>query len=331
VSYNFAKSSDLGSDDQSGLYAATLSQVQLPPLTPSDFDIRNSFAGAVSYEVPAPHGNRAANAILRNWALDGLVRVSSAPPINVITTNASLITAFNVTQADVVPNQPIWIADPTQPAGRSLNPAAFVRPAVDKTGNFPRNGLRSPYSVDQTDLAVRRRFNLTDRFNLNVRAEYFNVFNHPMFGAPGANEPETHLGFPNFGQVDPGSTTNLALGGGGSQGGQSFQYALGGPRSAQFTIKLQFWGRASKKYNPRSRQFPKRESRKNKSRINGMFFAPKKRPSKHHVSPAFHHKFTIKKPRSATRLAKNPSKNTEISSQKKFTKLWMIGFPEISK
>jgi hypothetical protein len=240
VSYNFAKSSDLGSDDQSGLYAATLSQVQLPPLTPSDFDIRNSFAGAVSYEVPAPHGNRAANAILRNWALDGLVRVSSAPPINVITTNASLITAFNVTQADVVPNQPIWIADPTQPAGRSLNPAAFVRPAVDKTGNFPRNGLRSPYSVDQTDLAVRRRFNLTDRFNLNVRAEYFNVFNHPMFGAPGANEPETHLGFPNFGQVDPGSTTNLALGGGGSQGGQSFQYALGGPRSAQFTIKLQF-------------------------------------------------------------------------------------------
>jgi hypothetical protein len=112
---------------------------------------------------------------------------------------------------------------------------------VDKTGNFPRNSLRSPYSVDQTDLAVRRRFNLTDRFNLSVRAEYFNVFNHPMFGAPGANEPETHLGFPNFGQVDPGFTTNFALGGGGSVGGgQSAQYALGGPRSAQFTVKLQF-------------------------------------------------------------------------------------------
>jgi hypothetical protein len=240
VSYNLAKSSDLGSDDLNGLYGATVSQVVLPPLTPSDFDIRSSLAGAVSYEVPAPHWNRAANSILRNWSTDGLLRVSSAPPINVTTGNVSLITGFYYTQADIVPGQPFWIADSTQPAGRALNPAAFVKPAVDKTGNLPRNGLRSPYSVDQTDLAVRRRFNLTDRFNLSVRAEYFNLFNHPMFGAPGANEPETHLGFPNFGQVDPGSTTNLAPGGGGAVGGQSAQYALGGPRSAQFTVKLQF-------------------------------------------------------------------------------------------
>ena len=70
VSYNFAKSSDVGSADQSGVYAASVSQVQLPPLTPSDFDIRNSLAGAVSYEVPAPHWNRAANAILRGWSID---------------------------------------------------------------------------------------------------------------------------------------------------------------------------------------------------------------------------------------------------------------------
>jgi hypothetical protein len=240
VSYNLSKSSDIGSDDQNGLFAATVSQVELPPLTPSDFDIRSSLAGAVSYEVPAPHWNRAANAILRGWAVDGLVRVSSAPPINLTTGNVSLITGFYYTQADIVPGQPFWIADSTQPAGRALNPAAFVMPAVDKTGDFPRNSLRSPYSVDQTDLAVRRRFKMTDRFNLSARAEYFNVFNHPMFGAPGNNEPETILGRSGFGQIGPASTTNLALGGGGVVGGQSAQYALGGPRSAQFTVKLQF-------------------------------------------------------------------------------------------
>jgi hypothetical protein len=143
-------------------------------------------------------------------------------------------------QANIVPGQPFWIADSTQPAGRSLNPAAFSVPAVNQTGDFPRNGLRSPYSVDQTDLALRRRFNLTERVKLNVRAEYFNVFNHPMFGAPGYNQPETYLGLPGFGQISASSTTNLALGGGGISGGQSAQYALGGPRSAQFTVKLQF-------------------------------------------------------------------------------------------
>ena len=161
----------------------------LPSLTPSDFDIRNSIAGAVSYELPAPAWGRVGNAILRGWAIDGLVRVSSAPPINITVFAFSPVFGYYQTQAEIVPGQPFWIPDPTQPAGRALNPAAFTSPPAGQMGDFPRNGLRSPYSIDQTDLAVRRRFNLTDRLNLSVRAEYFNVFNHPMFGAPGASEP----------------------------------------------------------------------------------------------------------------------------------------------
>jgi hypothetical protein len=51
-----------------------------------------------------------------------------------------------------------------------------------------------------------------------VRAEYFNVFNHPMFGAPGGNQPNPEFGTAAFGKVD--TTTNEALGGAG--GGQSF-------------------------------------------------------------------------------------------------------------
>jgi len=46
---------------------------------------------------------------------------------------------------------------------------------------------------------------------------------------------------PHSGEI---STTNIfssyTLGGGGAFGGQSTLYGLGGPRSAQFTIKLQF-------------------------------------------------------------------------------------------
>jgi hypothetical protein len=240
VSYNLAKSSDLGSDDdESGLAAPSVDQVVLPPLTPSDFDLRQSIAGAVSYEVPAPEWGRVGKTILKGWAIDGLVRVSSAPPINITVAVVSPGSGFYRTQAEVVPGQPFWIADSSQPAGRALNPAAFTSPPVGQMGDFPRNGLRSPYSIDQADIALRRRFNLTDRLNLNVRAEYFNVFNHPMFGAPGDSEPG-NIFDPVFGKIGPGSTTNLELGGGAALGGQSALYALGGPRSAQFTIKLQF-------------------------------------------------------------------------------------------
>ena len=239
ISYNLAKSSDLGSADSSGLVAGSVSQVVLPPLTPSDFDIRNSIAGAVSYELPAPAWGRIGNAILRGWAIDGLVRVSSAPPINIVELVISPTVGAYRTQAQIVPGQPFWIPDSTQPSGTALNPAAFTTPPAGQVGDFPRNSLRSPYSIDQTDLAVRRRFKLTERVNLSVRAEYFNVFNHPMFGAPGSPEPG-NIFDTTFGKIGPGSTTNLLLGGGAALGGQSPLYALGGPRSAQFTIKLQF-------------------------------------------------------------------------------------------
>jgi hypothetical protein len=238
VSYTLAKSSDVASSDGTGFAAANVSQIVLPPLAPSDFDLRNSIAGAFSYEIPAPAWGRASNAILKGWAVDGLVRVSSAPPINVVVYNQSGFIGYHLTLANVVPGQPVWIRDPTQPAGRALNPAAFSLPSAGTMGNYPRNSLRSPYSVNQTDLALRRRFNLTERLKLDVRAEYFNVFNHPMFGAPGFNEPNSEVGIVGFGKV--GTTTNEALGGGGAVGGQSALYAPGGPRSAQFTLKLQF-------------------------------------------------------------------------------------------
>jgi hypothetical protein len=238
VSYNFSRANDTGSNDGTGFVVPSVSQIVVPPLTPSDFDLRHSIAGAVSYEAPAPAWGRAGNAILKGWAADALVRVSSAPPLSVVVGNQNSIVGYHEVLADVVPGQPFWISDPTQPAGRALNPAAFSTPADGVQGNYPRNSLRSPYSINQTDIAVRRRFNLTERVQLDVRAEYFNVFNHPMFGAPGGNQPNTGFGISGFGKVD--TTTNEALGGGGAGGGQSFLYSLGGPRSAQFTLKLLF-------------------------------------------------------------------------------------------
>jgi hypothetical protein len=120
-------------------------------------------------------------------------------------------------------------------------------------GDLPRNSLRRPFGISQTDIALRRRFRLSERVTLDFRAEYFNIFNHPMFGGPNApyefwgvcaSQACTgqQLGF--FGKVsaDPtyGGTLDNGLGSGGINGGQSAIYALGGTRSGQFTIKVQF-------------------------------------------------------------------------------------------
>jgi hypothetical protein len=118
------------------------------------------------------------------------------------------------------------------PEGQVLNPNAFAVPA-GLGGNFSRNSLRGfPYS--QTDMAVWRRFNLSERLRLDARAEYVNVLNHPNFSSP-----QNFLGTPGFATVAPGNTLNIGQGGP-LVHGQAPIYAPGGPRSAQFSLKLTF-------------------------------------------------------------------------------------------
>jgi hypothetical protein len=258
-SYTLAKSSDTESDDQGGNFngalinastASTIGQIQVPPLAPSDFDIRHTFSTAVSYEIPAPSWGAVGRALLKDWALDGIVRISSPPPMNVrIQGNSPELGPYN-TQPDLVPGQPIWIAAPGQPGSQALNPDAFTLPPPGQSGDFARNSLRSPFGINQTDVALRRRFRLTERVALDFRVEFFNVFNKPMFGGPNApylfwgscgQTPCTGQQNGGFGLVGGASgVLNEGLGGGGLQGGQNASYALGGPRSGQLTLKLHF-------------------------------------------------------------------------------------------
>jgi len=83
------------------------------------------------------------------------------------------------------------------------------------------------------DLALQRQFHMSDKLRLRFRAEFFNILNHPNFG-----NPVSDLTSPLFGQ----STQTLAnsLGSGGANGGFNPLYQIGGPRSIQLALKLQF-------------------------------------------------------------------------------------------
>jgi hypothetical protein len=85
---------------------------------------------------------------------------------------------------------------------------------------------------------VSRRLRLGERFSLHFRAEYFNIFNHPMFAPPPANFNNRfpNGGFGPFGTIS--STLNNYLYEG--PGTLSPLYQVGGPRSGQLTLKLQF-------------------------------------------------------------------------------------------
>ena len=202
----------------------------------SDYDIRNTFAIAVSYNVPGPHGGWA-KPILKDWSVNTIVYARSAPPVNVVTgqnpfPGTFLSGASSVQRPNVVPGQPFYISDPTAPGGQIINKAAFVNPPAGQQGDLGRNALRG-FGASQVDFTLQRMFKLSERFSLKSSADFFNIFNHPQFGAP-----INYLTSPQFGYST--QTLNSWLGSGGQSGGLNPLYQIGGPRSIQLALKLQF-------------------------------------------------------------------------------------------
>ena len=235
VSYTWSHSIDNASSD--AYY------VNVPPGNPaasqergsSDYDIRNTFAGAVSYYIPGPKQGWA-KPILENWSVNTIVYARSAPPVNVVTGknpfgNSPLSGASSVQRPNVVPGVPIYLSDPTAPGGKIINKAAFTVP-VSGQGNLGRNALRG-FNASQVDFTLQRLFKLSERFSLQTSADFFNIFNHPQFGAP-----INYMTSPQFGVST--QTLNSYLGSGGQSGGLNPLYQIGGPRSIQLALKLQF-------------------------------------------------------------------------------------------
>jgi len=64
-----------------------------------------------------------------------------------------------------------------------FNPLAFIQPLPGTYGNVGRNILQGP-SLKQFDLALAKRWSLTERVALQFRSEFFNLFNHTNLNTP---------------------------------------------------------------------------------------------------------------------------------------------------
>ncbi|MCB9383951.1 MAG: TonB-dependent receptor [Bryobacterales bacterium] len=233
TAYTWSKSLDTASDE-------SISNFSTPILRgdpnddrgPSSFDIRHAFTGSLSYEIPAPNAGRAARAILGGFALDSVIRLNSAAPVNIVTGRDPLnIGLTNIARPDRVVSEPLYLEGDSIPGGKRFNPAAFdgATPlAQGRQGTLGRNVLRG-FGVRQLDLSLRRRFQIFESAALNFRADAFNLFNTPNFA-----DPSGVLTNSNFGV----STAILSSRLGGF--GLNPLYQAGGPRSIQLGLKLEF-------------------------------------------------------------------------------------------
>jgi len=69
------------------------------------------------------------------------------------------------------------------PSTGYLNPLAFVQPAFGTFGDLGRDSIFGP-GYSNVDFSVTKNTRLTERLSLQLRAEFFNIFNHPNFALP---------------------------------------------------------------------------------------------------------------------------------------------------
>ncbi|HXM62131.1 MAG TPA: TonB-dependent receptor [Terriglobales bacterium] len=243
ASYTWSHSIDTGSAGSTAVVSNSLIPSAISAnRAASGFDIRNALSAGLTYDVPAPKAGPLLDALIRGWSTENVVLARSAPPVDI---SDVLLGEFDGgvigdTRPDFVPGTPVYLYGSTYPGGKAFNPAAFTSPPIDPTtglalrqGDVPRNFLRG-FGAAQWDFAVHRTLSIHEPVKLQFRAEMFNVLNHPNFGQPSGAFGVSGFGLSN--QMLAQSLSNNNLGG----GGFSPLYQIGGPRSIQLALKLEF-------------------------------------------------------------------------------------------
>jgi hypothetical protein len=175
-----------------------------------DFDRPHRLVVSYSYDIPVPKDSFLDNQVFRNWSISGIVTYQSGLPFS--TTDSTSGGAYGNTGGGTA-RFLCSDASSAYTTGRIqdrlnqyLNPACFATTTavpfsagagVTGYGSSPRNAFRGP-SQQNWDISVIKRFTIKERHSFQFRADFFNLFNHPVFGFPSA----VNIGSPTtFGRI----------------------------------------------------------------------------------------------------------------------------------
>ena len=245
----------------------------------NSFDIRHNLNADVLWELPIGHShrlnfdsNRLLDGLLGGWQLGGNLNVRTGLPIDVLITRPDIVYRDNLTglyyespvigpsgqvestavmnvpgggasqqvrRPDLIPGVNPYVATST---GYFLNPAAFAIPQPGTYGDLGRDALRGP-GFAQFDATVSKRFRITEKVGLELRADVYNLFNHPNFANPPSQLGDAVPSSPTSAGLQPGSalTPSAAGTGYGLLNSTVSQFiGLGTARQIQLALRLAF-------------------------------------------------------------------------------------------
>ncbi|HEY0005327.1 MAG TPA: TonB-dependent receptor [Pyrinomonadaceae bacterium] len=179
-------------------------------------DITHVFKANWVYELPLGPGKQFMNyggvtgKILGGWSLNGLLRWQSGEPISIVSARATVNRAGRSGNNTVITSlsnsaiqqqtglffdaqgRPVMF-DPALIAAVRANPdnnAYFTNPGLGQFGNLGLTPVSGP-STFFLDASLIKRTNITERVNVEFRAEAFNLLNHTNFNL--RDNPDDHI------------------------------------------------------------------------------------------------------------------------------------------
>jgi len=200
----------------------------------SRLDRPHVFVASYVYEVPTFHSGFAANGVgkmlLSGWEIAGITTAQSGLALNRVVQGSTTVPARG-TRPDIVSDPLDNIpANPNGGIPYAFNPFAFRTTLSGQIGNSPRSPFRFP-SQFFTDVNLTKNFNFSERYKLQFRAEFYNVFNRTIFNDVSQTIPDRL-------PTDPAFSSIQALVNTGSAFGQFF--STRDPRQIQFGLKFYF-------------------------------------------------------------------------------------------
>ncbi len=168
----------------------------------SDQDIPNRFVGSVDYSLPFK-ASGFLGPLVQGWQLNAIASYSDGIPFSVSAGSNSLGVADGIVpRAQFVGTR----GNGSLPAGQRkllewFNTADFANPGPQQWGNSGRNILQGP-GTKNIDFSVFKAIRLHEGASLQLRSEFFNLFNTPQF-----NNPAATVG-PGFGTISSAGSPN---------------------------------------------------------------------------------------------------------------------------
>jgi outer membrane receptor protein involved in Fe transport len=157
----------------------------------SQFDRTHVFTTNFLYELPFFRGRTdALGTLLGGFQISGIYTAQSGTPLTITqtisgTTPSGSLFQFTDPLGTGSTLRPNLVGDPSGNGSINqwFNTAAFA-PAFTGFGTAGRGIVRGP-GINNFDISVMKSFRFTEDTNLQLRAEFFNAFNHPQYGNPG--------------------------------------------------------------------------------------------------------------------------------------------------